>query len=147
MKTISKITLLCLSGIFVSAFIPAPGGEGFQIFLDNKVVVQQFGSDMSSLKTLELDKSAASQRLTIKYYHCGRSGKNRVVMIRDSHDKTLKTFHYPDTESLTAMEVPLAEVLRMKDIQELKLFYMSSQLPKGRTLVELKTTEPIVAKR
>jgi hypothetical protein len=59
------------------------GGEGFEIYLNNKLVLQQFGKDINTVKSLQLDQSVSNGQLAIRYFHCGQPGKSRVVTIKD----------------------------------------------------------------
>lgn len=138
MKLFSKIPVL-ISLIVLSSFTALPGGEGFEVYLNNKLVIQQFGSDIQQVKSLSLTKSSMNDKLTLKYYHCGRVGKNRIVTIKDAQDKTIKTFHYPDTTPVSAMEIPLKEILNVKGITSLKIFYSSTELPQGRNVLAINT--------
>lgn len=147
MKTLKKIPLLAGLLIMASSFNLSPGGEGFEVYLNQKLMVQQYGNEMNHVSSLSLDRAAPSDKLVIKYYHCGRSGKNRIILVKDMNEKTVKTFRYPDTTPLTAMEVPLKDIVTYKDYKPLKVFYSSDQLPKGRVLLELKMTGTALASR
>ena len=140
MKSIMTKSMLALAicATLVS-FRNKPGGEGFEIFLNNKVVVQQFGNDMSKVKNIQLTQSLAAGQLTIKYHHCGRIGKNRIVTVKDAHNKVLKEFNYADAATPVAvMTVNLKDLLNlMKVNNQLKLYYSSSELPNGRMLVSI----------
>ncbi|MBK7680472.1 MAG: hypothetical protein WAU29_14675 [Chitinophagaceae bacterium] len=140
MKSIMTKSMLALAicATLVS-FRNKPGGEGFEIFLNNKVVVQQFGNDMSKVKNIQLTQSLAAGQLTIKYHHCGRIGKNRIVTVKDAHNKVLKEFNYADAATPVAvMTVNLKDLLNlMKGNNQLKLYYSSSELPNGRMLVSI----------
>jgi hypothetical protein len=138
MKTLSKIMLLSIIVSFVTAFTK-PGGEGFEIYLNNKLVAQQFGDKMNQVPSIKIDRNSVNDKLTLKYYHCGQSGKNRLVLIKDNLDNTIKTYRYPDTTPVTAMEIPLKDVLVKNGISLIKIYYSSSLLPKGRTVLEMKT--------
>ena len=146
MKLFWNIPALCTLVILLSSTSPAPGGEGFEIYLNSKLVVQHWGADFQELKTIQLEKVTAADKLKIKYYHCGRSAKNRTVLIQTEQGQTLKTFRYPDTAPVTAMEVPLGGLVHTKSTR-LKLFYSSSELPSGRTIATLKTTSSSLAAR
>ena len=143
MKSIMTKSMLALAicATLVS-FRNKPGGEGFEIFLNNKVVVQQFGNDMSKVKNIQLTQSLAAGQLTIKYHHCGRIGKNRIVTVKDAHNKVLKEFNYADAATPVAvMTVNLKDLLNlMKGNNQLKLYYSSSELPNGRMLVSISTS-------
>ena len=137
---ISKVVMLVALATTIVSFSPSFGGEGFEISLNGKVVMQQFGKDMNTVKNLQLGQLRSTDRLTIRYHHCGHIGKNRVITIRDGQDKTLKVWRYNDSNS------PLGEMLcSSQDIitfnkagnQVLKLYYTSSELPAGRLLANI----------
>ncbi len=73
-KTVSLVAIAATLLSFTSNF----GGEGFEISLNGKVVLQQFGKDMAVVKTLQLIAASPNDKLTIRYHHCGNVGKNRI---------------------------------------------------------------------
>jgi hypothetical protein len=133
---ISKTMMLVVMGIAHFSFTPKPGGEGFEIFLNNKVVIQRFGSEVNSVNNLQLNPASVNDKLTIKYHHCGRVGKNRVVTIKDGGNNVLKAFRYADVANPVAeMTLPVKDILVLKKGNgSLKLFYASTELPNGRLL-------------
>ena len=150
MKSIfSKTTALVAVSAILFSFSPTPGGEGFEIYLNNKVVIQQFGSDIKNQKSLELNPSSPNDKLTVKYHHCGRVGKNRVVTIKDAQNNVLKEFRYADAATpVSAMSVPVKDILALKKASSntLRLYYTSSELPKGRMLVNITTAATNMSK-
>jgi hypothetical protein len=133
------ITLLVSSAIF-SSFKPVAGGEGFEIYLNNKLVMQRFGSQLNSVQDLQLDKRSANDQLIIKYHHCGKVGKNRVVTIRDERDRILKEWRFEDAaRPVAAMTCNVKEILSLDKIRtnKLKLYYASTELPAGRQLASI----------
>ena len=143
MKSIISKTL-ALVAVFTAlfSFSHKPGGEGFEIYLNNKVILQQYGSDMNQVKSLQLNQASPDDKLTIKYHHCGRIGKNRVVTIKDGQNNVLKEFRYADAATpVAAMSVPVKDMLNLKkgSSPTLKLYYSSSELPNGRMLASITT--------
>ena len=135
-KTLTAVAIC--AAIF--SFSPKPGGEGFEIYLNNKAVIQQYGSDMNNLKSLQLSQSSSNDQLTIKYHHCGKIGRNRVVTIKDGQNKMLKEFRYADAATpVAAMSVNGKDILSLKkgSSNTLKLYYSSSELPGGRILATI----------
>src|SRR6187399_369353 len=102
---ITKALVLVATAAALFSFTPnfpldsANGGEGFEILLNGKVLLQQFGKEPNAVKNLQLSQVSASDRLTIRYYHCGHVGKNRTITVKDEHDKILKEWRYKDSES------------------------------------------------
>lgn len=134
----------CCTVLF--SFSSMPGGEGFEVFLNNKVVLQQFGTNMNTIKTLNLDQASASDELSIIYHHCGQMGKNRVVTIKDGQNNTLKKWSFKDEGN--RMTCKVKDILNLqKGNTVLKLYYSSSELPEGRQLALLSVPAGSVATR
>ncbi len=147
MKTIISMMLLGVATTLLS-FSPY-GGEGFEISLNGKVLIQRFGSDINKANSLQLDQSAASDKLTVKYYHCGKVGKHRTVTIKDALDKVVKTWVFTDSnEPTSSMSMYVKDILTLKKGNNiLKLYYSSTELPNGRLLAAIVGGNNIVAKR
>ena len=146
MKTIKNfaaaISLFAICAA-LSSFSTPSGGEGFEIYLNNKLVMQQFGSQMASVKAFPLDQRFSNDQLTIKYYHCGQVGKNRHITIRDGQNKVIKEWRFNDDNKNAAMNCPVKEILNFQKGNEeskLGLYYSSSELPKGRQLASIVLT-------
>lgn len=149
MKSISSKTIALIAiCTTLFSFSPKPGGEGFEISLNNKVILQQYGGDMNTVKSLKLTQSSASDHLSIKYHHCGKVGKNRVITIKDGQNKVLKEFRYADvTTPVSAMAINVKDILNLKKRSStVKLFYASSELPNGRVLASINTSGGITAR-
>jgi len=142
----SKAIAFAVLGVTIMSllsFTPPPaGGEGFEIFLNNKLVIRQYGSQVNTVGNIELGAAATTGELTVKYYHCGRAGKERNITIKNDQDKFLKAFHYGDAASPNAMMLchvkDLAGLQKFSKTNELKLYYSSTELPNGRLLAYIK---------
>ncbi len=148
MKTIKKmmaITSLVALSVTLFSFSVPKGGEGFRIYLDNKLVLQQFGSQMNDVKTISLDKKSSSGQLSVEYFHCGQIAKNRTIAIKDANNRTLKEWKFADVStgnvSFTdpSMSCKVADIvsLQKNNTGKLSLYYSSSELPKGRVLATI----------
>jgi hypothetical protein len=117
------------------------GGEGFEVYLNDKLVLQQFGAKMNEVKSLQLDQSASNGQLAIRYYHCGRPGKSRVVSIKDEKNVVLKEWRFGDAKDASAkLCCNVKDILALPKIKagrQVNLFYSSSELPNGRLLATL----------
>ena len=58
------------------------GGEGFEVYLNDKLVLQQYGKEMDIVKNLQLDQSASNGQLAIRYYHCGKPEKAALLLLK-----------------------------------------------------------------
>jgi len=133
-RIISRFALLVACAALFS-FKANPGGEGFEIYLGGKLLTQQFGSKVNEVKSLHLGRPVASEELVIKYYHCGRVGKQRTITIKDSNEKTLKQFRYADGQSGSAgMSLKVKDIISLAKNSKVKMYYSSSELPNGRWL-------------
>jgi len=130
---------MALAGICTAlvSFAAMPGGEGFEILLNNKVIVQKFGTDVTKTESMVFSQQSPGDQLIVKYYHCGKAGKNRIIAVKNDHDKILKEFLYGDASTGAAgMSLKLKDIITLKKGNNpLKLFYSSSELPNGRVLV------------
>jgi len=148
MKGLKRLATLAM-GVMLASFSTGSGGEGFEIYLNNKVVLQQFGSNMNTVKTLKLDQAAANDEISVKYYHCGKVGKNRTITIKDEQDKVLKQWKFSDVPDATnGMTCKVKDILGLKSGKNslLKLYYSSSELPKERQLASLNVAAKSIAK-
>lgn len=138
---ISKTMVLLALCTTAFSFSPKPGGEGFEIFLNNKVILQQYGSDMNKVQSLQLNQVSSTDQLTIRYFHCGRVGKNRIITFKDGQNNVIKEFHFADVNNAdAAMTLNVKDILSLKKrATALKLYYSSSELPAGRMLVSINT--------
>ena len=145
MKTIHKkiMAITALLGICFTlySFSPRWGGDGFEIYLNNKLLLQQFGNQMDHVKTLQLDQSFYNDQLSVRYYHCGRVGKNRDITIKDGQNKILKEWRFNDgAGNSAAMNCPVKDILSLQkgnSNNTLSLYYSSNELPNGRLLVTI----------
>ena len=147
---IIKLTGIIAACSFMFSFTTArPGGEGFEIYLNSKLVLQQFGNNMNEVKTLKLDQSNQNDELSVRYYHCGKVGKNRTISVTDAKNNVLKQWKFTDVSlasSLMTCNVKDILALQKGSAKTIKLFYASTELPRGRQLAALVTAPKAVAK-
>lgn len=137
---ISKtMTLVAIAATLVS-FSSKFGGEGFEISLNGKVVLQRYGSNINDVKSLQLNQNLPNDQLTIKYHHCGRVGNNRIITIKDGQNKILKEWHFADVSTaFAAMNCNVKDIISLKKTNNsvFNLYYSSSELPNGRLLTSI----------
>ncbi len=154
-KQIGITTLLMAFCATLFSFSTPKGGEGFEIYLNSKLVVQQFGAKMNDVQTINLDQKLSNSQLSVKYFHCGQAGKNRSITIRDDKNKILKEWKYTNTAAASIAISDAAMVCKVSDIlglqknntAKLSLYYTSAELPKGRLLANIVIDANNVAKR
>jgi hypothetical protein len=157
--TILFVLLLMLSSVLFSFSVKTAGilfpsksnfgGEGFEVYINDKLVLQQYGEKMNAVKTLQLDQSVSNGQLAIRYYHCGRPGKNRVVTIKDDQNVVLKEWQFGDAKDATAKVCcNVKDILALPKIKagrKVSLYYASTELPNGRLLATLTSANKAVA--
>lgn len=97
-------TLACLQSFTVKA-----GGEGFEIYLNNKLILRQAVNKPFTLHSLQLDKANKDDQLVIYYHHCGSTGKDRTIVIKDDKGKIIKEWKFADASGSTnkGMTIPV----------------------------------------
>ena len=142
-KPIVMIALLAFCATLFS-FAPKFGGEGFQVYVDNKLVLERYGKEIDIVKTLTLDDYAANGQITVKYYHCGRISKGRVITIKDDQKNVLKQWKFTDVaEATPAMNCSVKEIIGLRkniNSNTMNLYYASSELPGGRLLAAIQVS-------
>ncbi len=136
---ISKLMASLAVCITLLSFSAKPGGEGFEIYLGSKLVLQRYGVDINTVQHLQLNQHE-DDKLFIKYHHCGKAGKNRIITIMDEQHKTLKEFSYADAKSPGGvMVLDIKEVYKLKKGSSnlFQLYYSSSELTAGRLLTNI----------
>lgn len=129
--------------ILLQAFTAKAGGEGFQIYLNNKLIMEQSGHQFT-LQSLPLDKANINDELIIYYYNCHDKGKARSIAIKDDQGNIIKTWKFGDaTGSRSGMKIPVKELLQLEKSYahtNISLVYISQQQPKGRPLSSVQFT-------
>jgi hypothetical protein len=140
-KRLLVVGLLLAFCATLFSFTPKFGGEGFQVYVNNKMVLERYGSQMDNVQTLTLDEYSANGQVTVKYYHCGKVSKGRVITIKDDHQNILKQWKFSDVaESMPPMNCSVKEIIGLRkniNSNSLNLYYASSELPNGRLLATL----------
>jgi hypothetical protein len=138
--TISKAFALVAIAATLFSFTTNFGGEGFEILVNGKAVLQKFGGDLDKVNVLQLGKTQSTDKLTFRYYHCGRVGKNRIVTIKDGKDNVVKVWQFKDVPTPVGdMSCTMQDLLSLQKNGNttFKIWYSSSELPKGRQLVSV----------
>ncbi|HEX4957061.1 MAG TPA: hypothetical protein VFV46_02695 [Lacibacter sp.] len=137
LKNFLALVLLVAAGSVLYSFVSPMGGEGFEIYIDNKLVLQQFNRDMKQVKNIELNATHSKSELKVKYYHCGMAGKSRTLELKNADQKTVKHWQFANAEGKNfAIAVPVKEIVSSNDKKSttLYLYYASKETPQGRML-------------
>ncbi|HEY0653855.1 MAG TPA: hypothetical protein VGD65_12040 [Chryseosolibacter sp.] len=139
-----SLSVIMLTSVLLS-FTKNPGGDSFTIYLNDKLLVQQYVHMKEKTKTISLHQATANDVLRIHYSHCGKMGISRNLFIKDSENKIVKTWKFEDSAdgdkgSMTVRAGELADVQKRNAGKKLSLVYTAEQLPDGITLAMITTS-------
>ena len=131
----SSMVFLCAT---LFSFTKKGGGDVLEIYLNGKQVLQQFIHADNSVKTLKLTTVTNNDKVDVYYSHCGVTGKNRTITVKDEKNKLLKEFKFKDVNTRSAMSFNLKDVAgAQKNGAKLNLYYSSKEIPGGKLLAAI----------
>jgi hypothetical protein len=133
---IASLILVALSATLFS-FSSLPGGESFEIYVNNSMVVQQFVTRDGSLKSFILNEPSSSDVVKVYYNHCGKVGTARALTIKDAQNKVLKTWEFADNDKFMVCKAGDIAALQKHHLGRLNLYYSSKELSSGRILASI----------
>ena len=136
-----KALLLGLCGVLAMSFSFAPGGDCFEIFLNNKQVVKQCLYGDKEIHTISLQQVNSNDELKVFYSHCGKVGMGRTLAITDSKNNILRKWTFSDgTATSKFVTVKVKELMQLKSKNTtLQLVYSAKQLPEGMVIAKINT--------
>jgi hypothetical protein len=126
----------------IFSFSGKKGGDSFQIYVDGKLVVEQYVSIAKGVQTLQLAQIASKERIDVYYSHCGKTGTARVISIKNADNKTLKNWKFADAAEKSAMTCQIKDILALQKDKtaKLNLYYTSKEMPEGRLLAVINSS-------
>jgi len=147
MKTFTKLTLLLVASVVLFSFALLPGGDHYEVYLDDKLVLEQSVHGQKSIPSVNVDQRAEQSILSIQYSHCGKIGTARMIRIKDGQNKVLKEWQFADaatgTKSPMTFKVKDLASLKQKNGTTLNLVYSSKEIPEGRSLASVVLTNEL----
>ena len=142
-RAIVIAAFIVFSGTALLSFSGKWGGDVFEIYLNGKRVLQQFVHVDKSVKTLQLTSVSNNDKIDVYYSHCGHTGTNRVLTVRDETNKIIKQFKFTDAANThSAMSFTVKDVVSVQknNSTKLNLYYSSKELPAGSLLATIAWT-------
>lgn len=140
-KTILRVFALTMIGLTAFTIKAEAGGDVFQVFLNNKLILKQFVIEPLTLKNLPLQEVNPNDYLEIFYSHCGTTGKGRSIALKDENGKIFKEWKFADASAgNSGMRITVKEIQELQKKNkngQLNLYYASHEMPKGRMLASL----------
>jgi hypothetical protein len=152
MKTNKKIPTLfgiLITSLLLFSFSTGKGGDTFQIYLNGKMVMEQFVYMEKSVKSLQISSTSVNDKLEIYYSHCGHTGTDRSITVKDEKNNALKTWKFGNTKEKSAMTIMVKEIqaaLKNKD-SKISLVYTSKELPSGKSLAVVNLSNSSFARK
>ena len=139
-SSISRLAIM-LAGVVLVSFISPRGGDHYQVYLNKKLIFQEYVSLSSSVKSFQLERNNYSGEIDVVYSHCGEAGKNRIIKITDTENNLLKQWTFGNgKDHKSAMNFQVKEMLlaqKNNPVNKPNLYYSSDQLPKGKLLTSI----------
>jgi hypothetical protein len=135
----SLIGVILCSILF--SFSTTPGAHSFQVYLDSKLMIDQYVNSKMNAPTLLVDLAENYSQLIVKYNECGRTVTGRTITIKDGNNKVLKDWRFEGASS--GYENPMAflvkdiTALKQKGSNTFKLYYSSKEFPEGQQIANL----------
>ena len=133
---IATLFMAGVSAILLS-FTSLPGGDMFEIYVNNQLVLQQHTNNNTVIQNLSWSKENPNDEIYIRYTHCGETGKNRSIAIKNSQNKVLRSWQFEDLQDKN-------NICKIKDILDLQktngtlyIYYSSKEIPNGKLLVTI----------
>jgi hypothetical protein len=121
-----------------------PGAHSVKVYLDDKLVIEQYINFKSDAPKMTLDAAEKYSNLIVRYSECGRTVTGRALTLKDDHNKVLKEWHFEGASSgfSESMTCPVKDIvaLRQKGSNTLRLYYSSKDFPQGSQIAYLTIT-------
>ncbi|MBO9592687.1 MAG: hypothetical protein J7599_07225 [Niabella sp.] len=133
-RPLIKLFTLVVCCFTVLSFTSRLGLDSYEIYLNNKLLLQQSVNEPLSLRKLQLNKTGENDALRIYYRHCHAPniGTGRSIAVKDEKGRLLKKWSFPNaTGSDQGMMIPVKELRQLERAhlrQELSLYYTAHEL-------------------
>jgi hypothetical protein len=121
------------------------GGDGFEVYLNNKLIAKQYLTQPLDLKTLALSKANSNDQLVIYFTQCnavGKVAKGRSIIVKDASGNKLKEWKFDDAKNANpAMVIQVKELLELENSpgeKSLSLYYSADGHPEAQIITSLK---------
>jgi hypothetical protein len=137
-KALTVLVALCA---VLTAFAPKPGAHNYQVYLDDKLIFDQYVDRNAAAPNITVDPAENHKQFVVKYNECNRTITGRALTIKSSDDKVLKEFKFEGSTSglKEGMTCSVKEILELKakSTGNLKVFYTSTDFPEGQQVATL----------
>ncbi len=139
-RKIIKASVLAGFCMMVISFSHPTGGDLIEIFLNKKLLLQQYVPKEPTAKSISLGASDIGKQLDVYYKHCGLAGKSRTITLKNKQHNSVKEWHFTDaTANNACMTIMVKDIFSSvtKVDGSGQLYYFSKEIPAGRLLTEI----------
>lgn len=144
---ISSCTIMCLFtlALFSQSFTKNNGGDYYKITLNDRIIFEHYVTMPVTTRSISLTAANKNDRLGVSYSHCGKTGKERKVFVKDAQGKILKQWKFTDVTDRD-LHIGVKDILGLSAKgSSLQVFYSSKELPAGKWLINLSLPNQSVA--
>lgn len=145
----SKASMLfaVLATIVLCSF--APGGYNYEMYLNNRLVMQEYLYGRKEAPTVPLTTTSAQDELSIMFNNCNRLDTSRKISLKTGDDKTLKEWTFADSPTLRdKMNIKVTEITVFRNnYSTAKLMYSSKQVIDAVHLVDVQLLDATALKK
>lgn len=112
-QSVIRLIMLAVLGFTAFGFTAEMGLDRYEIYLNNKPILEQAVNAPVNLRTLQLSNASNNDILRIVYIHCTNKGvgTDRSITVKNDKGELLKKWTFKDDK---AMEIPVKELLSLE---------------------------------
>jgi len=138
--SVNTLTVVAISVLLFSFSNILPGAHSFQVYLDSKLMADQYIDSGSEAPKIILNPAEKYSQLIVKYNECGRTVSGRIITLKDDKNIVLKEWRFEGTTSgykddMTCSWKEISALIKSKSV--LKLYYASKEFPEGQQIAYL----------
>jgi hypothetical protein len=142
----SKLAMLIIIAALFQGFSKKPGGDFYRIFLNDKLMVEQFLTEPKGSPQLSLGTATTNDQLFIHFSHCGIAGKDRTITLTDEKGKQIKVWRFTNSKS-TVMQLAVKEIMNASGKTGTgSIYYASKEKAATQFLAKIELKKPVLAK-
>jgi hypothetical protein len=140
--------VLPLACSFLASFSTLPGGDSFEVYLDNELLMKEHMWGERTIKAITLEKNSRAT-LLVSFSHCGVTGTSRSLSLIDDQHKVLKEWKYADVGPSVKdpMAMPANEVVAAIAGRNASIYYRSKELDHAVMLAPMRLVDRSSASR
>ena len=123
------------------AFTTMPGAHSMKVFLDDKLMFDEYVDSKSNAPTLTLDQNGRHSKLIVQYSECGRTVSGRKLTLKDGNDKILTQWKFEGSAKgfEQPMECSVKDIigLKSKTNGNMRMYYSSNEFPQGHQIINI----------